>query len=232
MAFILTLTLALLATEAGAQTFYESNPTYQDSVNDDATWVFHSPAQEGLAAARLELAAGELGKLPYTFSLLVVRHDALVFERYFHGSGKHASNNVHSASKSILSAAIGIAMSKGLLKGPDQFLGDLLPGAPHHLQLRHLLTMTAGIEWTEDETENDIEKKRNWVDAILRLPFHGNPGEKYHYSTGLTHLLSAALSHAADLSTAEFTQRNLFNPLGIKPQHWGARSPGHQLRGL
>ena len=44
-------------------------------------------------------------------SLLVVRGNKLVHESYFHGAQPDSAKNIHSGSKSILSALTGIALS-------------------------------------------------------------------------------------------------------------------------
>jgi hypothetical protein len=92
--------------------FYEDNPTYVDPVDDSASWTTSTPEAEGMDTGRLERASATLADLPFTWSFLVVRGDAIVFERYYHGSAKNQSNNVHSASKSIWGAAIGVAIDQ------------------------------------------------------------------------------------------------------------------------
>lgn len=100
-------------------TFYEDNPTYNDPVDDSASWTISTPKAQGLDSSRLERSSTALARLPYTGSFLVIRRDALVFERYYHGSAKNQSNNVHSASKSIWGAAIGIAINQGRIPSVD-----------------------------------------------------------------------------------------------------------------
>ena len=85
--------------------FYEDNPTYTDPVDDGASWTMSTPETQGMDSGRLERASAALADLPFSWSFLVIRHGALVFERYYHGSAKNQSNNVHSASKSIWGAA-------------------------------------------------------------------------------------------------------------------------------
>lgn len=225
-ALLFGFSLAFLHATSFAQSFYEANPTYRDTTNDDATWTFATPAQAGLNERLLRTAGDAFAKERYSWSMLVVRHDAIVYERYFHGASKSSSNNIHSASKSIISALMGIAIDKGLIRGVDQPVYEFLPSAPHDLEIRHLLTMSSGIQWTEDNTEYQIEKKKNWVDAILNLPFPTTPGTKFLYSTALTHLMSAILTKATGMSTAEFAKKNLFDKIGIAPEHWGKDPQG------
>src|SRR5262249_9200103 len=158
------------------------------------------PESEGLQAAVLESGAAELRKLPQALSFLVLRNGTLVFESYFNGSSPTDSNNVHSSSKSILSLLVGIAVREGFIHDVDQPIGRLLspelsvPLLKRNITLRHLLTMSAGLEWTEDSTESTIEKKRIWTQAILDLPLAHEPGKEFNYDTGLTHLVSAVLT--------------------------------------
>lgn len=228
---LLALVLPLAAMAAGkapisSQSFYEDSPTYTDRVNDDATWTISSPASVGLDATKLQKAADAFGKKSKSMSMLVVRKNALVFERYFHGMNKLSSNNIHSASKSVLGAAIGIAIARGQIQSIDQPISDFLPQAERDITIRHLLTMSSGIEWKEDSTEYKIEKKPNWVNAILALPYPDRPGTKWLYSTGLTHLLSAIITKATGQSLASYVRENIFRKIGIMDEHWGADPQG------
>lgn len=218
--------LMLLARSSHAQSFYEDNPTFTDPVNDDGHWRFVTPSSVGLEARLLEKAAASFGRKRHSFAFVVLRRGGLAFERYFHGTNKRSSHNVHSASKSILGAAIGIALREGQLRSLDQPLADFLPAARGDIRLRHLLTMSAGIEWKEDDTEYEIEKKPHWVDAILALPFPAPPGEKWNYSTGLTHILSAVITKATGQTLAAYVRSRLFAPLGIRDERWGADPQG------
>jgi CubicO group peptidase (beta-lactamase class C family) len=221
-------------TFVGAGTFYEENPTFVDPHDDGALWTLSTPAAEGLDADHLESAAAELAADPSTWSFLVVRHGKLVFERYFHGSDARASNNVHSASKSMLSVALGIALERGDIASLDQPLAELLPAsfaaiddpAKNAITVRHLAGMTAGLQWSEDQTEYEIEDEPDWVNAILALPLAAVPGQQFEYSTGMTHLLSAALTEATGTSTCDYVHRHLFHALGITAERWGRDPSG------
>jgi CubicO group peptidase (beta-lactamase class C family) len=186
-------------------------------------------------SGRLEQASTALAELPYTWSFLVIRHDALVFERYYHGSAKNQSNNVHSASKSIWGAAVGIAIDQGRIPGVDATIASTLPsryGAAmgpetRTVTVRDLLTMTSGSRWEEDSTETGIQQTPDWVAAILGLPRAAKPGALFNYSTGDTHLSSAVLTSATRTTACEFIHQNLLAPMGIVAEHWGRDPQGY-----
>jgi CubicO group peptidase (beta-lactamase class C family) len=215
--------------------FYEDNPTYTDPVDDTASWTMSTPEAQGLSSARLERAASALAALPQTWSFLVIRHGALVFERYFHGSAKHHANNVHSASKSIWGAAIGIAIGDGLIPSADATLGTTLPASyvavmspqTQAVKIRDLLTMTSGTRWTEDTTENQIQQTPDWIASILQLPRAATPGTRFNYSTGNTHIASAVLDTATRMPACEFIHRRLLAPMGIVAERWGRDPQGY-----
>jgi CubicO group peptidase (beta-lactamase class C family) len=215
--------------------FYEDNPTYTDPVDDTASWAISTPEAQGMDSGRLEQASDALADLPYSWSFLVIRHDALVFERYYHGSAKNQSNNVHSASKSIWGAAIGIAVDEGLIPGVDTTVASMLPSRyvavmgpqTRTVEVRDLLTMTSGSQWEEDATETQIERTPDWIAATLRLPRAATPGTEFNYSTGDSHLSSAVLTSATETTACEFVHEKLLAPLGIVAEHWGRDPQGY-----
>ncbi|BCB75207.1 6-aminohexanoate-dimer hydrolase [Phytohabitans flavus] len=215
--------------------FYEDNPTYTDPVDDSASWTISTPAAQGMDSSRLERASTTLADLPYTRSFLVIRRGALVFERYYHGSAKNQSNNVHSASKSIWGAAIGIAIDQGRIPGIDTTIASILPSRyvtvmnpqTRTITVRDLLTMTSGSRWDEDETETQIQRTPDWITATLKLPRAARPGTQFNYSTGDTHLSSAVLTSATGTTACQFTHQYLLAPLGIVAEHWGRDPQGY-----
>ncbi|MFC1853492.1 serine hydrolase domain-containing protein [candidate division CSSED10-310 bacterium] len=215
------------------ETFYEANPTYYDP-NDDSAWLPKAtPEEHGLNPEILALGLAELEQSPAVFSFLLLRHDAVIVEQYFNGSAVNHSNNIHSASKSMLSAFVGVALRDGYIHSLDQRVSDFLPEYfaaddldKKNITLRHLLTMSAGLEWIEDYTEYEIEEHHDWIKAIIALPLINEPGIYFNYSTGLSHLMSAVLTRATNMSTCEFAHSYLFNFLEIDAEHWGRDPQG------
>jgi len=221
--------------DGGGGTFYEQNPTYDDPANDDAEWTFSTPAEQGMDGDRLDQAVAELEGQPIFWSFLVLRNGAIVAEHYFNGATAAHSNNVHSASKSVLGLLTGVAIEEGYVDGLDQPVRELLPEhfaalddpAKDAITVGHLLTMTAGFEWTEDGSEYQIELQPDWVQAILELPLETAPGESFNYSTGQSHVLGAALAEATGMSTCQYAHDALLGPMGIVAEHWGRDPQGY-----
>ncbi|GAA2511238.1 serine hydrolase [Pilimelia columellifera] len=213
--------------------FYVSNEPRAFHGDPDAGWQVGARfAPAGLDVASLDESADWFGGVKNSRSLILVRGGRLVYERYFHGGGPQQSNNVHSASKSVLQAVYGIALCRGDIASYDTPIGHYLPAAvaagstKAGITIRHLLTMRSGLQWSEDETEYAIENGNDWVKAILDQPLAATPGARFHYSTGDTHLLSAVLQAATGVTLERYASVHLFAPLGIGHQAWGCDPQG------
>jgi CubicO group peptidase (beta-lactamase class C family) len=113
---------------------------------------------------------------------------------------------VWSVTKSVISALIGIAIGEHLISGVDATLAELLPQyaavmtpGVRRITLKHLLTMTGGFADITDE----ILLSGDWVRAILAAP-EAKPDSAFRYSDASAHLLSAIVSTASGMPTAEY----------------------------
>lgn len=185
-------------------------------------------------------AAFERGaELPSLTSLIISLDGEIAGERYYRGMRPTRQVNIKSAAKSVLSALVGIAIAEGHLESLDQPLFELLPshfpeGASElhrRITLRHLLTMTAGLQTTSFRNYGSWVASRDWVRSAIDRPMVDRPGGRMIYSTGNSHLVSAILTRATGMSTRAFAQRHLFEPLGITSPSWDRDPQGYYLGG-
>jgi CubicO group peptidase (beta-lactamase class C family) len=187
-----------------------------------------SPAAVDAATVSFEAAAAAAEALPRLHSLLVSWQGQLVVEQYLHGARAGRTANIKSASKSVISALVGIAISRGLIEGIDApiapffpgVLGDEVDARKNEITIEDLLSMRAGLETTSNRNYGRWVHSANWVRFALNQPMDGAPGGRMIYSTGNTHLLSAILTKASGKSTLEFAREVLAGPLGIDLSPW------------
>ena len=168
-------------------------------------------------------------KLPRLRALIVARNGVPVVERVFRGPNLDQPVNIKSASKTVISALVGIAIERGHLKGINERIVPLLhKRAPEKLDplvstitIDHLLSMRAGLERTSGrQNYGRWVMSPNWVRFALTRPFAEEPGGVVHYSTGNTHLLSAILTDATGKSTLELAREWLGTPLKFTVPAW------------
>ena len=186
-------------------------------------------ASAGLEAATMARTVAAAGRLPRIRSLLVLRDGRTLADHRFNGGPPlDRPVNIKSASKSVLSALVGIAIERGVLTGTGQPVLSILrsdsPRSPDprlaRLTVGDLLTMRAGLERTSGENYGRWVSSPNWVRFALSRPFVDEPGGAMLYSTGNTHLLSAMLTRASGRDTHALIREWLGAPLGIAIPPW------------
>jgi CubicO group peptidase (beta-lactamase class C family) len=196
-------------------------------------------AASAVARQDAELAIGEAASLPRLRAVIVAHAGEIVVARKLRGPSLDTPANIKSASKTVISALVGIAIAEGKLRGVDQPIGPFferyLRSDPdprkRAITIGDLLTMRSGLERTSGQGYGDWVGSGNWVRAALRKPLLYPPGTQMLYSTGNTHLLSAILTRATGMSTLRYAQRKLGKPLGIRIEPWKTDPQGIYLGG-
>lgn len=188
---------------------------------------------------RLTDVLDEAAGLEALKAAVVAHRGEVVAGRGYRGHSPDTPANIKSASKSVISALVGIAIDKGVLDGPDQKIAPILardlPADPdprlNDITIGHLLSMQAGLERTSGANYGSWVASRNWVRDALARPFVDVPGGAMLYSTGSTHLLSAILSRATGRTTRDLA-RDWLGPLeGFAISGWERDPQGIYLGG-
>jgi CubicO group peptidase (beta-lactamase class C family) len=172
--------------------------------------------------------------------LLIVRDGYILAERYYPPFEQDTAHELFSATKSVISALVGIAIDKGYLKDLDQSVLSFFPRRSianpdprkDRITLEHLLTMTSGLDWAEsDAIYEEMYRSLDWVQFVLDRPMADEPGTRFNYNSGNSHLLSAILQAASGMSTMDLAQTHLFGPLGISRFTWETEPSGIPIGG-
>lgn len=172
-------------------------------------------------------------------SLMIEKNGELLHEEFRGGISTKTTTNIKSASKSILSLLVGIAIDEGHLAGVDQTIGEFFPGyfeqnpdsAKESITIRNLLTMRSGLETTSFQNYGRWVLSDNWVRFALDQPFVEEKGGRMVYSTGTSHLLSVILTRATGMNTRAFASEHLFDPMNIRIGGWDRDPQGYYMGG-
>lgn len=188
------------------------------------------------------------GKFPNMHSLLIFRHGKLVYENYFRGEDvergvgplgvvNHTRDTLHdmrSVTKSIVAAAVLAAHAQVKINSLYDPIFDYFPeyskyaeGDKKAITIKHVLSMTAGLEWDEkisyaDPKNSEIQMNNaaDAIDFVLKQKLADKPGTVFNYSGGSTQLLVGLIKKATGMEADIFTEKYLFAPLGITQYKW------------
>lgn len=180
------------------------------------------------ARDRVGDAVEAFGALERSRTVIAAIAGETVTERTFAGPPPGQPVNVKSLSKTFIAALVGAAVQRGVFDGSEQPIVELLgPRVPAEAPARigrvtvgHLLSMQAGLERTSGDNYGAWVTSDDWVADALSRPFVAEPGGPMLYSTGNSHILSAALTEASGRSALALARAWLGEPLGITVPAW------------
>lgn len=162
-------------------------------------------------------------KQPNICGISVLKDGCEIYGEEWNGYKKTDCTHIMSATKSVISLLVGIAIDKGIIGSVDDKVISYFPEyrvkrgekTIYDVTVKHLLTMRApykghGDPWTKVCTSDD------WTAASLDF-LGGRKGitEQFDYRTVCLHIISGILNKVSGLNTVDFANRYLFLPLGI-----------------
>lgn len=171
---------------------------------------------------------------PTIHSLLIIRNGKLVAEAYCRDKNeRNLYHNIQSATKSITSLLIGIAIDQGLIDSVNTPLYNFIPEyfdrdiRKRDITLHHILTMETGLDFDNDiHTVELFYGEGSSLEYVLHKNLLFLPGRDWYYGDGNPQLLSGVIQKIAGMTEEKFAVKNLFNPLGIKNYQWEKHSDG------
>lgn len=215
-----------------------------------SSWATVAPADAGFDARALERLHHDAasGSITNVHAILIERGGRLAFERYYEGPDERWGrpigtvtfdqerlHDLRSVTKSVTTLLLGIALGDDFETALDRPILDFFPEYAQRasagwadVRLRHVLTMTAGIQWNEMDVpyykpENDERRLNSASDPIAHLfsrPSVSAPGERWYYNGGLTQLVAWVIARKTGQRLNRFAEERLFEPLGITHYEW------------
>lgn len=163
--------------------------------------------------------------------------DDILVEWYLGDRSRDVPHMLHSAAKSFVGSAAGLAVSEGLLDLDAPMLGYLpdsagRPADPRAagIRVRDLLTMrtghasgSSGLLWRTLES--------SWIAEYLGEEMVTEPGTDFIYSSGTSHMLSVCVQQAVGERLDQYLRPRLFEPLGFIGYIWSTDPEGYNSGG-
>ncbi|MBL4836142.1 MAG: serine hydrolase [Kordiimonadaceae bacterium] len=181
-------------------------------------------------------------------ALLVIKNGAIAHESYEYGNTANTKWMSMSMAKSVSTTLVGAAIKDGFIKSLDDQLATYLPslkGSSYDgVSIRHLLQMTSGVQWDETHTNPSSERRAvlelqlaQKPGAILKymakLPRLAEPGTRWNYSTGETHVVGELLYAATGEYLSDYLSRKIWSKLGMEAEAswWLEAADGLEVAG-
>ncbi|MCI0536522.1 MAG: beta-lactamase family protein [Verrucomicrobiales bacterium] len=165
--------------------------------------------------------------------VLLIKNGKLVLEEYFYQFDRDKLHQLRSATKSVVSALVGIALDRKLIASKEEKVVSFFPeheiknpsAEKRAITVEHLLACESGLACEDGNPASPGEEQKmnaspDWVRFILDLPMVDAPGETGRYCTGGVILLGRIVEKASGQRLPDFAAENLFAKLGITNYRW------------
>jgi len=201
-------------------------------------WPVSTPEEQGLDSELVAELFYNASQLDTVYSLLVFKNGYLIAEDYFNNGYVGQQVNIHSVTKSINSALVGIALEQGCLTSLDQKMMEFFPEFANRITdprkkqitIQQMLQMRAGYPWEEATAEGtELLFSGFHTSNLVDVPLAYDPDSDSAYSNLTSHLLGIIVARACGTDLKSFAQEHLFDPLGITPAFWQVDWDGNYL---
>lgn len=160
-------------------------------------------------------------------SAIIIKEDAIIYEKYFKGYSEYSLHESACIFKSFLSTVIGTALKNDLIESVDQKITDIFKDEmPEDLDenfkkitVKHLLTKTSGITWPAPDYKFPEDKRYNDIRLPFSLKITDQPGEVFTYKPD-PHILYLIIEKLSGLDFVSYADDSLLSYLGISDYVW------------
>jgi len=162
-------------------------------------------------------------------SLLIMRHDKLIFEGYYAPCTADSLHRMFSISKSFTSIAIGLLVDEGKITLDDpiiQYFPEKLPKPQNvhpwiaQMTIRDMLMMRS----CHASTTYKLDMASDWVASFFTVPPTHAPGTLFHYDTSAAHTLCALVEKLSGRSMLDYLKEKL-SILGFSEESYMLKDP-------
>ena len=168
-----------------------------------------------------------------TTGLAILKGDTILAERYQYDRTPAHRMTSMSMAKTVVAMLVGIAIAEGRIVSIDDRARKYVPelaGTPYgETPIRHLLTMSSGVRFTETYSGRDDVATLGRLSllgeseggAATLEPFrarerHRGAGERFHYASSETQVLGLVLRAATGVPIADYLSEKVWKPMGAE----------------
>jgi CubicO group peptidase (beta-lactamase class C family) len=232
--FTITILAVSLLAGCGPSAGGLADVDYTPLLRDD--WKVSTPEAQGLDPMLVAEMYYNAEKLETIYSLLVIKNDHLVAEKYFNEGSVDQKDRLQSVTKSYTSALVGIALEHGYLSSVDQKMLDFFPELDgkitdprkEQITIRQMLQMRAGYPSEEsDPVFWEGLLSGYYPPLVEEFPLTADPGTEFQYSNLTSNWLGIIVDRVTGMNLKAFAEEHLFSAIDVEPGEWGQDAEGH-----
>ena len=187
------------------------------------------PEEAGIASSSIKdlLLFLESKNIPM-HSLLIMRKERLVFEKYYAPYKANTLHRMFSISKSFTAIAISLLTDEGRISLDDpivKYYPEYVNESTHkwikETTIRNMLMMRT----CHASTTYKVDMKSDWVESFFIVPPTHKPGTVFHYDTSAAHVLCALVEKLTHMPMLDYMKEKFLNYLDFSQDSYMVKDP-------
>ncbi len=161
-------------------------------------------------------------------SLLIMKDDKLVFEKYYAPYKRETLHRMFSISKSFTAFAVSLLADEGRISFDDsitEYFPEYTDEETHEwirmTTIRNMLMMRT----CHASTTYKVNMKTDWVESFFKVKPTHKPGTVFHYDTSAAHVLCALVEKLTGMELLDYLKKRAFKYLDFSKDSYMVKDP-------
>ena len=187
------------------------------------------PQNHGVDPAKIKRVLETLDKKNIPMhSLLILKDDRLIFEKYYAPYRKDTLHRMFSISKSFTAAAIALLTMENKVELDDpvtEYFPEYVTADTHPYiratTIRNMLQMRT----CHASTTYKVNMKEDWVESFFIVPPTHKPGTVFHYDTSAAHVLCALVEKLSGMDMLSYMKDRMLKYVDFSADSYMVKDP-------
>ena len=161
-------------------------------------------------------------------SLLIMRDDKLVFEKYYEPYKRDTLHRMFSISKSFTALAVSVLAEEGRISFDDpitKFFPEYTDENTHEWIKKTTIRNMLMMRTCHASTTYKVNMKTDWVESFFKVQPTHKPGTVFHYDTSAAHVLCALVEKLTGMELIEYLRNRVLKHLDFSADSYMVKDP-------
>ena len=193
------------------------------------TFEKQKPYEAGVTSKSIQSALKNLEKNQIPMhSILIMRHDKLIFEKYYAPYTENTLHRMFSITKTFTALAISLLERDGKISYEDSitdYFPEYVNENTHHWIKETTIKNMLQMRTCHAAATYKVDMRSDWVESFFVVPPTHKPGTIFHYDTSAAHVLAALVEKLTGQNLLDYLKDKALNYIDFSSDSYVVADP-------
>lgn len=193
------------------------------------TFEKQKPYEAGVTSKSIQSALKNLEKNQIPMhSILIMRHDKLIFEKYYAPYTENTLHRMFSITKTFTALAISLLERDGKISYKDSitdYFPEYVDKNTHHWIKETTIKNMLQMRTCHAAATYKVDMRSDWVESFFVVPPTHKPGTIFHYDTSAAHVLAALVEKLTGQNLLDYLKDKALNYIDFSSDSYVVADP-------